>query len=74
MRERERELLHRLRGTAAITVLALLVLLVISDVFGRLFLDRDFHVSEVIFGTLAGALLILLGIEGAARILNGNNR
>jgi hypothetical protein len=74
--EEERRALQTLRWIAGAVSLFLLVFLVIIDSLGRLFVDRNFHVSEVIFGTLGGILLIILGLEGAnffKRNSNGNS-
>jgi hypothetical protein len=38
------------------------------DTLGRLLLDPNFHASELFLGTLIGALLLLLGIEGVTRL------
>ena len=67
----EERLRRRLRFIAGIVILALVALLVIVDSFGRLLVDRDFHVSELIVGSLIGALLGVLGIEGLSRLPGG---
>lgn len=64
----EERLRGRLRRLAIVVVLALLVLLVVVDLFGRLLVRHDFHVSEVFLATITGALLVLLGVEGVARL------
>jgi hypothetical protein len=50
---------------------ALLVFLVGADTLGRLFIDKSFHVGDVVYGSLIGALLLLLGVETAARFPGG---
>ena len=64
----EQRLRRRLRWLAGITMLSLVTLLVVVDSFGRLLIDRDFHVSELFLGTLVGAVLVLAGIEGITRL------
>lgn len=39
-----------------------------ADTLGRLLIDPNFHVSEILFGSLIGAWLGLLGIEGLSRL------
>lgn len=63
----EERLLRRLRLIAGFVILLMIVLLVTADTLGRLYVSPDFHASELILGTLIGALLILLGIETAVR-------
>lgn len=46
----------------------MIVLIVVVDTLGRLYIDPSFHASEVALGTLIGALLLIVGIEGAARL------
>lgn len=70
----EERLLRRLRLITIFVILLMVVLLVVVDTLGRLFVDRDFHASELFLGTLIGALLLLLGIEGASRLLPGAKR
>ena len=67
----EDKLRHRARLVAFWTFLVLASLLVLVDTFGRLLIDRDFHVSELIFGTLVGGILAALGIEGLSRLPGG---
>lgn len=67
----EERLLRRLRLIAISIILLMVVLIVVVDTLGRLFIDRDFHASELFLGTLIGALLLLLGVEGASRLLPG---
>lgn len=61
--------IRRLRVIGGVVTLALMTLLVVVDTFGRLYVDRDFRVSDTIFFILSGVFLTLLGIEGAARLL-----
>lgn len=68
----EDRLLKRLRLASGVVVLLMIVLLVVSDVFGRLFVDPGFHVNEIIVGTMVGALLALLGIETLLRLPKKN--
>lgn len=63
----EQRLLFRLRIISGAVVLMLITFLAIADSLGRLFIAPDFHVGDVIFATLMGALVALLGIEIAAR-------
>lgn len=70
-RRGEDQLRHRLRLIAGVTFVALTLLLVMADTLGRLFIDRDFHVSEIFLGTLVGAILLLAGIEGFSRLPGG---
>lgn len=58
---------RRLRVIAVGIMLLMVVLLVIVDTFGRL-LNPDFRVSELFFGTLVSAILMLLGIAGINRL------
>jgi hypothetical protein len=44
-------------------ILACIVLTAVVDPLGRLFVDRNFHASEVFLGTLVGALVVLLGLS-----------
>lgn len=62
----ELRLRGRLRTIAGFAILALIVVLALADTFGR---PAGLHVSEVIFGSLLGALLLILGVEGAARLV-----
>jgi hypothetical protein len=64
----EERLLRRLRLIAGGVILVMIVLLVTVDTLGRLYVDPNFHASELFLGTLIGALLLLLGIEGVARL------
>ena len=67
----EERLLRRLRLIAGAVILTMIVLLVTVDTLGRLLLDPTFHASELFLGTLIGALLLLLGIEGVSRLPGG---
>lgn len=74
-KDEQQRLIRRAQIIAAGVILALVVLLVVVDTLGRLFIDPTFRVSEIILGTLVGALLTLLGLAGAAVVLrrNGTN-
>lgn len=67
----EEKLLRRLRLISGIVIIVLIVLLVSADTLGRLFINPDFHASEVIVGTLVGTLIVVLGIEGLNRLPGG---
>ena len=58
----EERLLRKLQIVSGVVFLVLIVLMVTVDNFGRLFIDPNFHVSEVLAGTLVGALLALIGV------------
>jgi uncharacterized sodium:solute symporter family permease YidK len=60
----EERLRRRLRIVAAAVILVMVILIPLVDTFGRLFLDPTFRASELLYGTLMGALLLLLGLEG----------
>jgi len=64
----EEKLLRRLRLIAGGVILTMIVLIVVVDTLGRLLVDPAFHASELFLGTLIGALLLLLGIEGVSRL------
>lgn len=70
----EKRVLHRLRVVSGSVILGLIVLLVVADTAGRLFIDPAFRVGELFLGSLIGALMLLVGIDVAARIpgRNGN--
>ena len=60
-------------GTATI----LIIFTVVIDSLGRLYVDHDFHVSEILFGALISAWLVLLGFEGKSiidRVRGGNGK
>lgn len=40
----------------------------IVDSVGRLFINNQFHASELFLGTAIGALLLLLGVEAVNRL------
>lgn len=67
-RDTEEVLLRRLRLIAGAVILVMIVLLVVVDTLGRLYVDPTFRASELFLGTLIGALLLLLGIEGVSRL------
>lgn len=58
-----------LRRWAVKVFLFLSVLVVLVDLFGRLFRDPTFKVDPVVFGLVFGTLLALLGLEGINRVL-----
>jgi hypothetical protein len=67
----EARLRGKFRVIAVCVLLALLVFLVGADTLGRLFIDKSFHVGDVVYGSLIGALMLLLGVETAARFPGG---
>ena len=60
----EERLRTNLRYISAGVVLLLIVVLALVDAFGK---PAGLQVSEVMFSGLLGALVVLLGLEGAAR-------
>ena len=64
----EERLLRRLRLIAISVILAMIVLLVTVDTLGRLFIDPQFHASELFLGTLVGAMIPLLGVIGVTSL------
>jgi hypothetical protein len=64
----EERLLRRLRVISGAVILVMIGLLVLADTLGRLLINPDFHASELFLGTLIGALLLLLGVEGINRL------
>lgn len=58
----------RLRLVAGAVILACIVFLVVVDALGRLFIRADFHVGDIFIGSLLGALLLVIGVEGASRL------
>jgi ABC-type enterochelin transport system permease subunit len=66
--ESEQRLLRYLRVAAVIVFLGGIVLVVVADTLGRLFIDPTFHSSEIIFATMVGAVGALVGTELLARI------
>lgn len=62
---------RRLRFVGGIVTLGLVTLLVLVDSLGRLLVRPDFHVSELIFGTLSGTFVAILGLEGITRLPGG---
>jgi hypothetical protein len=64
----EERLLRRLRVISGAVILVMIGLLVVVDTLGRLLINPDFHASELFLGTLIGALLLLLGVEGINRL------
>lgn len=68
----EERVLKRLRILAGGVILSMIALLVVVDTLGRLYVDPEFHASELFLGTLIGALVLILGIEGLRGISKGN--
>lgn len=64
----EERLLRRLRVIAGGVILSLIFFLVVVDSLGRLFIDPTFRVGEIFLGSLLGALMLLIGIDVAARL------
>lgn len=64
----EERLLRRLRLIAIGVILTMIVLLVTVDTLGRLFIDPQFHASELFLGTLVGAMIPLLGVVGVTSL------
>lgn len=64
----EERLLRRLRLIAIGVILSMIVLLVTVDTLGRLFVDPQFHASELFLGTLVGAMIPLLGVIGVTSL------
>jgi hypothetical protein len=56
-----------LRLLAGVVLLFLVVVVVITDLFGRLFIDAGFRVSDLMLGTLIGGLLLVAGIDISKR-------
>jgi hypothetical protein len=56
-----------LRLLAGIVLLILIIIVVLVDLFGRLLVDDHFRVSDLMLGTLIGALLLLVGIDISKR-------
>lgn len=69
-REPATELLTYWRLVAIAVDTVLIAFTAIVDSLGRLYVDPSFHVSEFLFGSLIGAWLGLLGIEGISRFRN----
>lgn len=70
----EERLLRRLRLIAGAVIIVMIILLVSADTLGRLFIDPNFHSSELILGTLVGALMLVLGIEAVNRLPGGGSK
>lgn len=56
-----------IRTATAISLLILVILVVLVDTFGRLLVDENFRVSDLMLGTLIGALLLVIGIDVSKR-------
>ena len=67
-RDAEERLLRYLRVASVIVFLVGILLQVIADTLGRLYVDPSFHASEIIFATMVGAVCALVGTELLARI------
>lgn len=59
----ERGIRRRLRVASFVIFMVLLVALVVVDTVGKIVYGTDFHVSDLIVGSLFGTLLLQLGIE-----------
>lgn len=59
--------LRLLRLIAVGVVLGVITLYVSADIFATPFTRIDFHVDTGVFGTLCGALLVLLGLIAAPK-------
>ncbi len=59
--------LHHARSAIVAVFAALVIFVTVADVGGRLFVDPSFHISDVMLGTLVGALLLALGIDVSRR-------
>jgi len=57
----------RLRLVVVIILSLLVIFVTISDIGGRLFINPNFHISDLMLGSLIGALLLALGIDQAKR-------
>lgn len=71
-RDAEDRLLRYLRIAAVGVFLIGILLIVIADTLGRLYVDPAFHASEIIFATMVGAVGALVGTELLARIPKRN--
>jgi ABC-type enterochelin transport system permease subunit len=67
-RDAEERLLRYLRVASVIVFLVGILLQVVADTLGRLYVDPSFHASEIIFATMVGAVGALVGTELLARI------
>jgi hypothetical protein len=59
----EDKLRLRFRVASFIVILGLLILTVTADTLGRLFINPDFHASDITVVTLVGAILGYASIE-----------
>ena len=64
----EQRLLRWLRVAAVVVFLVGILLQVVADTLGRLYVDPTFHASEIIFSVMVGAVGALVGTELLARI------
>jgi len=53
---------RRLRISIGVVLLVLVAIVVLVDIFGRLFVDGEFRVSDLMLSTLIGALLVVAGL------------
>ena len=58
----EDRLLRRLQIISGAVFLIMVFGMAVIDSVGRLLVNPEFHVSEVLFGTSVGALLALVGV------------
>lgn len=58
----------RLRALTAVVSLVLIVVLSLLDVVIRAFIDPNFRISDFVFGTLAGVLLLSMGLSALNRL------
>lgn len=66
-------LLRIVRLVASAVATGLVAFTVLIDEIGRLFIDPNFHVSEVLFGSLVAGWLALVGIEGINLLRRNGN-
>lgn len=59
----EERLLFRVRVVSAVIIVVLIVIIVLGPAFAP-----AYRTSEIVFASLLGALLILLGVEGITRL------
>lgn len=52
----------------------LIIVVVLTDIFGRLFVDATFRISDLMLGSLIGALLLLVGIDVSKRWPIGSSK
>jgi hypothetical protein len=64
----ESRLRRRLRVAAGVTFLVLIAFMVVVGTLAPFLGQPDLHISEFVFGTLGGLVLLILGIEVPAWI------